>query len=466
MSASEIPLAWASAGPDEPIRVLHVDDDRSLAALSAEYLEREDDRIAVHFETRPSEGVEYVEANAVDCVVCDYDMPEMNGLELLDAVREAFPRLPFILFTGKGSEEIASEAITRGVTDYLQKRPGTEQYQLLANRILNHVERTRARRALEARESHLKQAQAVADIGSWYTDIRSDDIYWSEAVYDIFEIDESEVSLDHERFLDFVHPEDSEYVDRKWAEALDGEAYDIEHRIVTGTGETRWVRERAVVEFDDGDPVSALGVVQDITGRKARVERLRRTTPRLEALFENSPDMINVHDTEGNIIDPNPRLCEKTGYDEEDLVGMKVWDLDRTVSAEGVRSVWEGMEIGDQYRTEGVYRREDGSEFPVEVHLRRLDIEGEDRFVVISRDITEQRRRERELERHTERLEAFASEVTQNLREPLDAAGSRIDRARAECDSPHLDDAATALDRMAELLEDLDSPKRRPVTRE
>jgi DNA-binding NtrC family response regulator len=54
-------------------------------------------------------------------------MPGVDGLEFLASVREEYPDLPFILFTGKGSEEIASEAISRGVTDYLQKETGTDQ---------------------------------------------------------------------------------------------------------------------------------------------------------------------------------------------------------------------------------------------------------------------------------------------------------------------------------------------------
>ena len=79
-----------------------------------------------------------------DCIVSDYDMPGMNGLELLAEIRAEHPGLPFILFTGKGSEEIAAKAISKGVTDYLQKKGGTDQYTVLANRIKNSVERYRA----------------------------------------------------------------------------------------------------------------------------------------------------------------------------------------------------------------------------------------------------------------------------------------------------------------------------------
>jgi len=71
-------------------------------------------------------------------------MPGRTGIELLEAVRATHADLPFVLFTGKGNEEITSEAISAGVTDYLQKTRGTDQYAVLANRIVNLVEKYRA----------------------------------------------------------------------------------------------------------------------------------------------------------------------------------------------------------------------------------------------------------------------------------------------------------------------------------
>lgn len=312
MSESITTVTDASSDADNSIRVLLIDDDPSLADIGAEFLQRADERLSVRVEAAPKDGLAYLESNEISCVVCDYNMPNMNGLEVLDRVRDSFPDLPFILFTARGSEEVASEAIARGVTDYLQKEVGTEQYQLLANRILHHVERTRTRRALEDRESHLKQAQRVADLGSWHKDIRTDDIYWSEEVYDIFEVDAGETSLDHGQFLDYVHPADGERVHRAWNRALDGEDYDIEHRIVTDAGRTRWVRERATIEFDeDGEPVSALGVVQDITERKERQRALERQSERLDDVSTTvSSDLRSLLSVAGDRIDRAKNECD------------------------------------------------------------------------------------------------------------------------------------------------------------
>lgn len=126
------------------IYLLHVDDDPALADLVAEFINRIDDRISVDSTTSASEGLELLAENEYDCVVSDYDMPGQDGIEFLKTIREDDDSLPFILFTGKGSEEVASEAISTGATDYLQKGSGTEQYDLLTNRIRNSVEQYRA----------------------------------------------------------------------------------------------------------------------------------------------------------------------------------------------------------------------------------------------------------------------------------------------------------------------------------
>ena len=130
---------------NDNIEVLHVDDESNFAELAAEMVAREDDRITVDTATRASEGLDRVSENDYDCIVSDYAMPGQNGIEFLETLREEYSNLPFILYTGKGSEEVASDAISAGATDYLQKKSVTEQYELLANRILNAVDQYHSR---------------------------------------------------------------------------------------------------------------------------------------------------------------------------------------------------------------------------------------------------------------------------------------------------------------------------------
>ncbi|MXR40709.1 GAF domain-containing protein [Halobaculum sp. WSA2] len=156
----------------EGIHVLHVDDDPDFAELVAEMLEREGKCISVETATSAAEGLDRLAATEFDCVVSDYQMPGQNGIEFLETVREDRSDLPFILYTGKGSEEVASDAISAGATDYLQKGDGIDQYRLLANRIQNAVEQYRAHhRAAEFERirtlaSDINQALVRADTRS------------------------------------------------------------------------------------------------------------------------------------------------------------------------------------------------------------------------------------------------------------------------------------------------------------
>jgi PAS domain S-box-containing protein len=383
----------------EQVRVLHVDDQPDFVDLTATALEREDDRLSVETATSVAEGLERL-TESVDCVVSDYDMPGRNGIEFLQAVRERRPDLPFILFTGKGSEEVASEAISAGVTEYLEKERGLGQYTVLANRIVNAVEQYRSKQALESSQRRLSLFFEQSPLGVIEWNEKFEVVRLNDAAEDILGYDEADlVGASWERIIpDSEREAVGEVVD---ALLRDRGGYRSVNENVRADGDVivcEW--HNRVVTTDDGDVVAVFSQFQDITDRVEREERIERSTARLEALFENSPDMINVHDTEGNIIDPNPQLCERLGYDASELVDMKVWEIDTRIDPAEARALWDEMSVGDRRRLEGVYRCRDGSTVPVEVHIQRLDMAGEERFVAISRDISERKARERELERY------------------------------------------------------------------
>jgi DNA-binding NtrC family response regulator len=135
-----------------------VDDDPNFGGMVSDVLEREDERLEVETATSAADGLEMLADDGFDCVVSDYDMPGRNGIEFLEAVREEYLALPFILFTAKGSEEIASDAITAGVDEYIQIGTGIEQYTFPANRVANAVDRFRVRRQIDLRHQALETA--------------------------------------------------------------------------------------------------------------------------------------------------------------------------------------------------------------------------------------------------------------------------------------------------------------------
>jgi PAS domain S-box-containing protein len=126
------------------LSILHVDDDPDLRDLVKLQLEREENAIecAVHTEGCPAAALDRIRdpETALDCVISDYNMPKMNGIEFLRAVRESHPELPVLLFSGEETADIAAEIVEAGLTDYLRKGYGVDQYTMLIRRVSHAVE--------------------------------------------------------------------------------------------------------------------------------------------------------------------------------------------------------------------------------------------------------------------------------------------------------------------------------------
>jgi PAS domain S-box-containing protein len=119
--------------------ILHVDDDPAMGDLVATYLQREgcDIDCAVRTETAPADALARIRdpETKFDCVISDYNMPGMNGIEFLEAVRETHPTLPLLLFSGEETDEVAAEIVRAGLTDYLKKGIGGDSYTMLVRRV-------------------------------------------------------------------------------------------------------------------------------------------------------------------------------------------------------------------------------------------------------------------------------------------------------------------------------------------
>ena len=150
--------AGPTAADSDAISVLLVDDDEDFVALASTLLEAESDRIETTTETRPADALDRVDLDAIDCIVSDYRMPKMDGIEFLETIRADYPELPFILFTGKGDEEVAKQAISADVSDYMVKDGSAEQYAISATRIENLVDQYRTRQ----RSHHRQRLDALS----------------------------------------------------------------------------------------------------------------------------------------------------------------------------------------------------------------------------------------------------------------------------------------------------------------
>ncbi len=137
------------------------------------------------------------------------------------------------------------------------------------------TERKLAEAALLENEKDYIRVQEEAHFGSWNLDLVKNKLVWSDENYRIFGMPAERPKNTYERFLEIVHPDDVDYVDKKWMAAVNNNApYDIEHRLLIDNQIT-WVREVAkVVHNEKGEAIKGIGITQDITERKLMEEEL------------------------------------------------------------------------------------------------------------------------------------------------------------------------------------------------
>ncbi|WP_435362637.1 PAS domain S-box protein [Haloarchaeobius sp. DYHT-AS-18] len=344
------------------IPVLHVDDDPQLVSLVSTFLERTSDRLEVTSATSAEEGLELLRDGTFECVVSDYQMPEMNGLAFLAAVRDTSPDLPFILFTGKGSEEIASDAITAGVTDYLQKRGGTDQYTLLANRIENVVHQYRSQRALVEREERYRKLTETAPFAIHTVDTEGVIQFTNPAVEQVFGYTDAE--LVGESLLKLIpEAEQSAYrtvFDRfAAAKTTDEEPTVWDEMAIAGRHADGRDLDLDVSSFafeHDGN-VRLTFIFEDVTERTHREREFR-------SVFDRAFDAMVIANDDGTYVDVNPAACELFGLPEAELVGRSI---DEFASPEyDFEAAWSEFRATERSRGTFDLVRDDGGRRTVE----------------------------------------------------------------------------------------------------
>jgi len=288
------------------IRLLHVDDDESVLDVTEAFLTKELPDLEIVSVTDTDAALELLSDEPFDCVISDYEMPDMDGLTLLQEVRGRRPELPFLLFTGKGSERIAGRAISAGVTGYVQKG-GSEQQWRLANRVKHAIEEYRAKLDSE-RYSTVLQA---LDYPVYVVDADGRFVYVNETFADLTGYSQAELVGREPRLI-----KTAESVGRV-TEALrtvvsssgpDTARFEVE--IQTKDGGTVHCRDHlAPLPFED-EYRGCAGILRDTTAEQRRRNELARQNQRLEEFVS-----VVSHDlrTPLSTAETAAALAERTG---------------------------------------------------------------------------------------------------------------------------------------------------------
>ncbi len=257
----------------------------------------------------------------------------------------------------------------------------------------------RANRRLTALINNTDQAIYIKDRAGRYQ-------FVNEAAADLFGL--TPEAATGKRAEDLFDSESAAQIRRIDEQVLaDGTADSYEAtRLIDGQKHV-FLENRYPYRDDDGTIVGVMGISREITERKRRQKTLEGSRQRLKSLFEDLPDSVVIHDAEGNILDVNDQTVNELGYRRRTLLSMNVADFEVGLSQEELRDTWTTMEVGDRAKKSGRHRRKDGSTFPIEVWVDKTEIGGEERFIALTRDVTEQLQRERKLEALTEEYHAL-----------------------------------------------------------
>lgn len=406
------------------IRVLYVDDEPHLLEITKIFLEtsgefKVDTSISVH------EALDTFSVRSYDAIVSDYQMTEIDGIAFLKIVRDRFGDIPFILFTGRGREEVVIAAINHGADFYLQKGGDPKaQFAELAHKIRQAVLKKRAERSL--RESEEKYRMFVEHNRDGVFIVQEGRlIFYNHAFAGLSGYTSEE--LDGRPLADLIAPEDREMVVSRAREHAEGvpvpERLEFSLLHKDGVHRTR-MRVSAFPGKYLGRPAS-FGTFYDITKDRISEETLKETEEKFRALVETSRDIVWEIDRQGIFRYVSPRVHTITGYTPEDLIGRSLLDFvtepKRSALIEDLKRY--GSLKGSQIPIEVHIRHRDGSDIIVEIRpAQACSVGNREGFRGIAVDITERRRAEDALRNSEEKYRTFV-ETSPDMIWEIDSQG-------------------------------------------
>jgi len=468
--------------------VLYVDD--GCARTAAANMERVDDRLSIRTVATATDALAVLDEPTppVDCVVTDYGVGAMDGVELTERIRERHPDLPIVLYTDEGCERVASDAIAAGVTDYVPWEADSTGYEALAERIHEAVEAYRTRRRRHSQRSQYRQLFEHAPV-----------------MYVVFrDVDGEPVVEDcNDRFLDRLGYDPDEVFGRSiWDLYAEGSMPDAIEGFDRGRAGTFGHQERTLIAADGtrletlfrasprvderGEVIGTLGLYVDISEAKRRertLERLHDVTRALVRADDRTAVAETIIDAMGDVLGYSRNLVRLVNEAGTELHPVAITDEaaamlgDRPAYAVGDGTAGRSFAAGETLVYEDVQAVDDGYDRPGiraamfvpigdhgvlsvgdtevgtfddgDVHLAELFAANADTALTLLD-------RTRELERQNDRLTEFASVVSHDLRNPLSVVDGSLELARERHpDDENLDRAARSLDRAFDLIEEL-----------
>ncbi|MEI6842160.1 MAG: PAS domain S-box protein, partial [Methanomicrobiales archaeon] len=387
----------------DAIRVLYVDDEPDLLEIGRIFLEGSGD-FAVTTAMGGPEAIRLLEHERFDAIISDYQMPGMDGIQLLVEVRTRIGSIPFILFTGKGREEVVIQAINSGADFYLQKGGDpSAQFAELVHKVKSAASSKRAEMELCEIEERLESYINNSPDGVFIADETGCYLEVNPAACRITGYEKEELLAMH--IPDLLPPESREAGAKHFKEVIE-----YGH----GCGEMLFRHKDGSLRSWSVDavrlsPTRFIGFVKDITGRKQAEEALRQSELLFREVFNNANDAVflleRTPDGPGRYLLVNDKAVRMLGYSKEDLLEMSPRDIvPEDIARKVMPDVIKKLQENGHATFESAHRRKDGSTYPIEVSTHTFRYRGKDVDLSIVRDITERKQAEEALKESEEIL--------------------------------------------------------------
>jgi PAS domain S-box-containing protein len=402
-----------------------VDDSQDQLFILERFLKKSHPQFDVITTESGHDALRILERVHVDAIVSDYQMPGIDGLQLLEQLRARSQMIPFIIFTGKGREEVAIHALNLGADYYLRKEGELKSlYQELIHIIQKVIAHARAERELKDSEEKYRDLVENINDSLYILDENGKIAYISPSVTSIIGYDSLDII--GRSITDFIFPEDKDKALEGIKAVLSGILKPAEYRVVSKTGETHWIRTSSKPIHSQSGFTGIRGIMTDITAQKQAEEAIREKEERFRTIFQCATDIIIMQEIfddgrKGRRLEVNDAACQIYGYTREELLSMTPPDLRAPEEVERLKQIglMEQIWQGEPITYETIHVAKDGTRIPVEVRSRTVTFGGKKVRLGIGRDITERKKAEetlRESETRYRRLAENASDVIYRLR--------------------------------------------------
>lgn len=407
-------------------RILHVDPDEDAGQQVVTTL----GEASVQLVSSGGDALSALDEKSVDCLVSEYTLPDMDGLDLLEAVRDDGVSVPFILYTDAGSEDLASAAITAGVTEYVKKTRSDALSEL--ERRIEDIVREQGRVEISANKADEFQTlvEDIRDQAIFLLDREGHVASWNRGAENIKGYTEDEILGQH--FSTFYTEDDVEQgiPEECLAQAREEGRVEIEGWRVRKDGSRFWASVVITALRDvQGDVRGFVKFTRNLTEQRRREEQLRREHGLTKRLLTTVPTGIIIHDADGNLLRANARAEEildisKMGLEPkaESEYGLTLYNIDGTPLDDGTHPVKQVFSTGEPvFNREIVIERSDGSYVCVSVNSVPLFDENDDieRVITAGQDITALKEQEQQLYETKLELEQTVDELQETNRELL-----------------------------------------------